>query len=366
MVEVHVGRWLFGSERQLVPGCLRLVDGVVEEVCYGVPPPGSSSEIVLPAFANAHTHIGDSVAFPAPRGTVAEIVGPGGHKHRVLRDAPPADKADAMRRSLELMAGTGTSRFADFREEGVGGALSMREVLDESHPTCVMLGRPAVETPSAEEVDSVLDACDGIGISAARDHSPEYLELVSSRTRARGKLLAIHASEAVREDIDAILELDPSFLVHMTSAEDSDLEACASAGVPIVVCPRSNAFFGIRLDIPRMLSVGVEVALGTDNAMISPPNMLDELRASFELGAPQGVTPENLVSLACHGGHKVLNPKGKITTEIDVSDDLVVIRTGGEEPLLSLMRSATAADITAVIRGGRVRRPRDWTKSRES
>jgi cytosine/adenosine deaminase-related metal-dependent hydrolase len=362
MASIHIGRWLFGPGRGLHPGYLLVADGVVEEICTGTPPGDSTPDVVLPAFVNAHTHIGDSVAYPAPRGTVADIVGPGGYKHRVLEGSSPAEKAGAMRASLELMASTGTCMFADFREEGVEGVRALRGSMAEGHPGGTVLGRPTGEAPTEAEIDALLDVCDGIGISAARDHSEEFMEEVSSRTLARRKLLAIHASEAVREDIDRILDLKPSFLVHMTAASDDDLEACASAGVPIVMCPRSNLFFGLRPDLLRMLRAGVEGALGTDNAMICPPNMLDEMQAAFAIGGPDGLSPGRVASLASLGGHKVLNAKGKITTEIDVSDDLVAIRTGGEDPLSRLMTAATAADITAVIQGGRIRRPRDWTR----
>ena len=360
MPTVHIGRWLFDPERGLCPGCLRIEDDVVAEVCAGAPPRDSTPDVILPAFVNAHTHIGDSIAYPAPRGSVAELVGPGGYKHRVLRDSGPAEKTAAMRSSLELMASTGTCRFIDFREEGVEGVRALRGSMDAGHPDGTLLGRPLGDAPSKADIDAVLDACDGIGVSAARDLSPELLETISMRVHAKGKLLAIHASEAVREDIDDILALKPSFLVHMTAADDDDLRACASAGVPVVVCPRSNLFFGLGQDIPRLLRAGVEVAMGTDNAMVSPPNMLDEMKVAFAICGPQGLSAARAVSLASYGGHKVLSAKGKITTEIDASGDLVAIRAGAEEPMSHLMTSATVADITAVIRGGRIRGPRNW------
>src|SRR5207249_9142245 len=66
--------------------------------------------------------------------------------------------------------------------------------------------------------------------------------------------LSLHdALPILREEIDAVLDLSPAFLVHMLHATDADLERCADAHVPIVVCPRSNAFFGMTPDIPGML-----------------------------------------------------------------------------------------------------------------
>jgi len=45
----------------------------------------------------------------------------------------------------------------------------------------------------------------------------------------------------------------------------------------LFVCPRSNAFFGIRPDIEGMVAHGVTLLLGTDNAMIVPPDIMDEV-----------------------------------------------------------------------------------------
>ena len=65
------------------------------------------------------------------------------------------------------------------------------------------------------------------------------------------------------------MSLEPAFVVHMVEATDADILACADAGIPIVICPRSNRFFGKTARAARMLELGAEVALGTDNAMPS-------------------------------------------------------------------------------------------------
>jgi len=77
-----------------------------------------SDDIVLPAFVNAHTHIGDSIAKEAGGGLSLEelVAPPDGLKHRLLRQASTEEKIAAMHRSLEFMAEAGTAAHIEFRE----------------------------------------------------------------------------------------------------------------------------------------------------------------------------------------------------------------------------------------------------------
>ncbi|MFW6190158.1 MAG: SHOCT-like domain-containing protein, partial [Candidatus Bipolaricaulota bacterium] len=82
-----------------------------------------STDIVLPAFVNAHTHIGDSIAKEAGGGLSLDdlVAPPDGLKHRLLRQASREEKVTAMARSLRFMEDTGTAAFLEFREGGVAG-----------------------------------------------------------------------------------------------------------------------------------------------------------------------------------------------------------------------------------------------------
>jgi cytosine/adenosine deaminase-related metal-dependent hydrolase len=361
MSEFRVGRWLFSGD-DLTPGYLRIVDGSVAEVCPEQPPQDSTRAVVLPAFVNAHTHIGDAFAFPAPQGSVEETVGPGGYKHRALSSASAAEKTAGMESAIALMIRTGTTSFVDYREEGVGGASALREVLSGKAVHGVVLGRPSSADGFGEEIDTLLEVCDGLAFSAISDWPEEVLLEASARCRRDGKIFSLHASEVRREPIDAVLGLEPDFLVHMTAATDEDLRECVEADVPVVVCPRSNAFFGISPDIPRLLRLGATVALGTDNAMVCHPDMLSETRAAFELSSRfGGISAAEAICLATLSGRKVLNVKGKITTELSVSDDLIAVEVEGEDPLLELVSSAETTSVSAVIHQGKVWRPSVWT-----
>lgn len=352
-----MGRWLLTDEG-FEKGFIRIQGEQLQEVCLGSPPRDSTRAIVIPSFVNAHVHTGDSVAFPAPKGTVRELVAPpDGYKHRVLASTSREDKIKAIGKSLGLMEETGTTDFVDFREEGLEGVRMLRESLTSGSPRPVVMGRPAAQMPSDSEVDQLLQDCDGIGMSAVSDWPPDVLESLSGKARSAGKMFALHASECVREDIDAVLALQPDFVVHMTNASEADVRACADRGVPIVVCPRSNEFYGNHPDIPMMLFAGATLALGTDNCMISKPDMFDEMRAAYRMSAQsKALEPAEVVKLATIGGRKVLKAKRNILTEYGETGDLVVVRSGGGDPALELVTTAGPDNIDMVLRGGKVRR----------
>ena len=84
---------------------------------------GRPAAWICPAFFNAHTHVGDSVAMDIPvTGDLEEMVTPPhGLKHRILASTPEDDLVAAMRATVRSMYRYGTAGFADFREGGVPG-----------------------------------------------------------------------------------------------------------------------------------------------------------------------------------------------------------------------------------------------------
>ena len=128
---------------------------------------------------------------------------------------------------------------------------------------------------------------DGIGASSISDW--DYQELFDLASFViLGERCSTDASERIREDIDKVLDLRPSFIVHMTKASDGDLDAVEAEGVPLVICIRSNLFFGSEPPLARMMQKGLNVALGTDNAMISMPDILTEMEFAARMLRRQG------------------------------------------------------------------------------
>jgi cytosine/adenosine deaminase-related metal-dependent hydrolase len=363
MTEKTLGRWLFLPEG-LMEGYIRLDGDHVEEICTGRAPEGSPKALVLPSLVNAHVHIGDSVAYPAPRGTVQEIVGPpNGHKHRILRSTPLAAKIAAMEAASAQMISSGTSVFADFREEGLEGVRSLKRALEGSALVAKILGRPVDDSPGIAEVEGILAESDGFGASSLSDCPYDVLNTLSRKAKSAGKLFAMHASESLREDIDLILDLKPDFLVHMCKATDDDIESCVEAQVPLVLCPRSNEFFGLDPGLLRLLKAGAVVALGTDNGMIARPDMFEEMKACFRMNrAWPGISPDDIVRLATFNGRKVLNVEPKITTEINSQSDLLIVRVKSDDPLREIVTSSGSEDIEGMAKGGEFRRTSAWMR----
>ncbi|MFO8133269.1 MAG: amidohydrolase family protein [Thermoplasmatota archaeon] len=263
-------------------------------------------------LCNCHTHLGDAfISLPHREWTIEDLVAPpDGYKHRRLRRADSSEVIEGMQRALQVMRDGGVTHFVDFREGGLAGVMLLEEALGHmDDATGCILARPRGHRYDAGELDMLLERADGIGVSSISDWPREILEQVAAHTRRHGKMFALHASEAVRENIDGVLSLEPSFLVHLCRASDGDLQAVADAGVPVVVCPRANAFFGLRPPVERMLELGVPVMLGTDNAMLVLPDMRAEityLREHFD------VSPGDVQAMTAANPRKYLNVGGNI------------------------------------------------------
>jgi cytosine/adenosine deaminase-related metal-dependent hydrolase len=239
--------------------------------------------IVLPRAVNTHTHLGDA-AFPRepPPGPVSRIVAPpNGIKFRILSERSPAEKRSAMRSSLRRMSAEGTGAVVDFREEGLAGARLLRSAARGTDVEVVLLGRPLTRPVDRRELSELLGVADGVGLSSAREEERSTRETIARACRARHKRYALHASEVVREPVEDYLRPRPDLLVHMLRATEEDLRIVAESGVPIAVCPRSNALFGLKPDLARLERLGATVLLGTDNAMFSAPSIFRELEFAY-------------------------------------------------------------------------------------
>ncbi len=333
------GTILTGREFHAVEGRLLVDDGeivAIEETAV------ESADIILPAFVNAHTHVGDSIAKDAGRGLSLDdlVAPPDGLKHQLLAEADREEQIDAMTRSLEYMRSGGTRAFLDFREEGESGVRALREAASDVDIDAVVYGR--------EEV-SVLDIADGYGASGARDS-----EFETERVTARdmGKPFGIHAGERDPDDIHPALDLDPDHLVHMVYAEPEHLERVAEADIPIAVCPRSNLVTNVGLpDIGTMLEY-TDVALGTDNVMLNSPSMFREMEFAAkccDLGAVSVLRMATTTAAevaGLEGGVIDTGEPAHLQVLAGDSDNL----SGYQDPVRAAVRRAGVGDVKRVVR----------------
>ncbi len=272
-------------------------DGRVTETGEGVPQGSVRVGYVMPGLTDGHTHLGDAGLRLDRRYSLEELVAPpDGLKHRYLRDTPRDRIESDMRGYAGRLADSGVSRIVDFREGGVAGAEMMRRAV----PDAVIMGRPVSEEFDPNETDALLDVADGIGISSISDLPAAYVDALADAAHRRGRFLAVHVSERIREDIGRVLSLEPDFVVHMCEATDSDLRACADADLPAVICASSNIYFGRVPPLRRMCDAGVRFSVGTDNAMLCAPDIFAEARfmdsVAREQGCPDGTALRALVA----------------------------------------------------------------------
>lgn len=209
-----------------------------------------SGLLIIPAFVNAHTHIGDSMGkdIGASLGLDERVNPVFGIKKNILEKTPPEQIKAFMRFSAISMLKNGIVNFADFREDGRRGVMLLKEALKGLPIRAVVLGRsqhgydqvqPQERQSDARNVDSaselqpastagikgsqgapeagridneitdLLDDADGLGLSGANEHSDSalsrYQSLVHQAVSRRAKstqgmrekpLVAIHAAES--------------------------------------------------------------------------------------------------------------------------------------------------------------------------
>jgi len=265
--------------------------------------------LIVPTLVNAHTHIGDSFIrkrnLKLPRNVEDLVAPPDGLKHRLLKETSDQGIIGGMRKSIDEMTKTGISYFCDFRENGLQGINHLKKALGKTNISPVILSRPNQLTYNKDEINLLLKNSQGIGLSSITDWEYSEIEKIAKHTKKRKKTFAIHASERIREDIELILDLKPDFLIHMVKATESDLIRAKDTDIPIAVCPRSNAFFGLKPNIKMMKKIGIDIMIGTDNAMLNAPSVLDEIRYIQSLSTE--FTKWELLQMITYNPRKALN-----------------------------------------------------------
>jgi hypothetical protein len=210
-----------------------------------------------------------------------------------------------MVKSINLMKKSGTSCFIDFRENGLNGINKINAALKDQDIRGIILSRPSELQYNRNEINQLLNESNGIGLSSISDWDYSEIEKIAKHVKRKRKTLSLHASEIQREDIDKILNLKPDFLVHMIKATKSDLQRAQEEEIPIVICPRAYSFFNLKYNLRLFKKIGLKIMLGTDNAMINSPNIIEEVK--FLSKKSKIFSFEELINMVTYTPRKVLN-----------------------------------------------------------
>lgn len=358
----YVSGQIYRGER-FEEGYIGFEDGIIKEIGKGIKKESVAKGIIVPTFVNTHTHIGDAVIQEEIKGGIEDIVAPpNGLKHNVLRNTLPETMMETMKFVSQKMYHSGIEYFSDFREGGIEGVNLFKKALKDSPLSYKVFGRPAAMKYDEHEMEELLKKVDGIGLSAISDWSHDEIKHISEHVKKEKKSFALHASERVREDIDAILDLKPDFLIHMTEAKESDLEICAENEIPIIVCPRSEVFFGHIPDIPKMVEKGVTLALGTDNAMLNKPySLLREMEFTYKISKLKGgVDAELILKMVLQNPRKVLNLGDDICLGQQKKANFVVFDLPKKDPAHAIVNGACSRDISMISINNHI-----WTNSKK-
>jgi len=325
------------TEDGFIDGYICIENGIITEISEGkCPCVPVSKGLIVPPLVNSHTHCADGGLKISPDISLDELVAPpNGLKHQYLRNLTDTALFNNMRHYSIASSRNGAGTFVDFREGGLKGC----RILKAASPEATILGRPVSEEYDPNEIDDILEIADGIGISGISDMDHNYVDAIADHVRKKKKIFAIHASEKVREDIDMILSLDPAFVVHMVEATDSDLLKCAETETPVIICARSNRYFGKVPPIKRILDCGVDIGIGTDNAMLCEPDLRAEASVFRDTLTAQGGCSRDLVDPLFLRGRKILYPGNKIHLKVGMKADVSIMPYSGKFSIDKVLNS---------------------------
>lgn len=393
-------RGILGDEMDLLKdGYILLDEEKIAEIGSGKPPRSEQvldlpTSIIMPAFVDAHTHLGDSAFQDLGFGKSLEELfkPPDGLKHRQLRRTNREQLMDAIRATIRQLIRDGILTVGDFREGGAEGVRTISDAARNLPIRLLILARAdhyftekeleenheRYPDHAMEDLLSTVDAVHGVAPSAPNDATDPALQQLASIGYKFGKVRVTHAAEnplsekiskrrTGKTEVERAIEfLGADFVVHCVYATDTDLALLASRGASVVSCPRANTLLGLRLaPIPKMLQLGINVALGTDNVMLNAPDMFREmeyvLKAYSIDSGKNPLSPSQVIRLATINGARALGvedmtgsiKEGKSADLIALDFDDANLRFV-HDPIPAIVHRARASNISKVVYRGEI------------
>ncbi|MEU3617316.1 amidohydrolase [Streptomyces sp. NPDC006872] len=350
--------------------------------------------LVLPGLINTHTHL----AMTLLRGRADDVTLQGFLERVLTWEAEllaPKNVAAAVRLAVAESVRAGVTSALDMYWFHEAAERAAREAGWRLHtgPTFMDVPEPPDGIAYGDRLAWARRDLEGRG--AARDGrrpvvfahsaytlSPEQLIEVFALAREFGALVHIHAAENATEVatvevkhgkrpvelLDSLGLLGPDVLLaHAVDLTGPEIAALARTGTAVAHCPVSNLKLGCGIaPVPRLLSAGVTVGLGTDGAVSS--NSLDVLGAVRQAalvhkagGDPTAVGAEQAVRMATIEGARALGLAERLgSLEAGKRADLIVLDLDAphlrprHDPWSTLAYAAHSADVRDTVVDGRV------------
>jgi cytosine/adenosine deaminase-related metal-dependent hydrolase len=323
--------------------------------------------ILMPGLVNAHAHVELSHlrgAVPGGDGLAAWI-------DRLLQVRTPPERAEIVEAARTLVE-RGTVAIGDVSNEGAAAAqlraaglavvdfdeqLSPRGTLRPTRADAIATAH-ATYTCSAEAIKAIASRTRGRIASIHVEEDPGEASLLTDASGPMADFLAargfvpegLPCGKRPIELLDALGVLGAhTLLVHLTVADEAQLELAARRGAIGVLCPRSNLYIGHRLPPFRKIrAAGLPIALGSDSLASSPS--LDVLADAAVL-AQAGADPAWLLAAATLGGARALGFAQLGALEPGLRPGLIHLAAGAvADPLAFVAHEGHAAPVTRLDR----------------
>lgn len=211
---------------------------------------------------------------------------------------------------------------------------------------------------------------------------PHIVEAYSADCKALGGRMHIHLSETAKEHGECIQRYgktparwfedlgtfaSPTAAAHCVAVSEEDMELMLARGVSVIHNPTSNMKLGSGYaPIPKMLDMGLNVALGTDGAASNNNlNMMEELHLAAVLHNgfhhdPTLMKPAQLLAMATINGARLQGRPDTGSLEVGKKADIIAFDLDRPhlypnlDPMALLVYSAQGSDVVMTMVDGRV------------
>ena len=297
--------------------------------------------------------------------------------------------------ALLEMISTGTTSYSDMyfhADTAVENAVAAGIKANLCRPNqCFNPEETYAQNTRAQESIQLFKDCNGMAdgrvlidfsIHAEYTNFPHIVEAYSADCKALGGRMHIHLSETKKEHDECVAKYgktparwfndlgtfdSPTFAAHCVWVTEEDMALMREKGVNPVHNPTSNMKLGSGFaPIPRMLELGLNVALGTDGAASNNNlNMMEEMHLAAVLHNgfthdPTLMKPAQVLNMATRNGARLQGRGDTGSLEVGKKADIIAIDLTrphlfpNVDPLALMTYSAQGSDVVMTMVDGRI------------